>query len=139
MKVPDVNNPVTRKAMCPIKNPLYEEVASSIGIEFPLYIANIGQSSITNQTVITLAYHRRARFDCPSCGEKDLRVHSKRFRRIKHFDDLNNETIITVFHPRVPCPKCGVKTVVFGWVDRHSNVTTIGKSKADSLDEVNAT
>lgn len=67
---------------------------------------------------------------CPTCGEKAVMHDYSSNQRWRHLDTMQFETIIEARIPRCRCKKCGVKTTLVPWAERHSRFTILFEAVA---------
>ncbi|MDR2406171.1 MAG: transposase family protein [Deltaproteobacteria bacterium] len=127
------NDPDTKMILCPAHNEYYLKLAQMIGIKFPMYISHWDVDSDKLETIITIKFHREARFSCPVCGEENLKVYNRFTRRAKTLGFYNYRTVIKFHHPRIKCPNCGLKSVALDWITPGASITNVVKAKIIAL------
>jgi transposase len=119
----DITNPITYGVLYPPKGKIYYSLSKMLDIQFPMYLDALDVDFEKFRATFKVAYHPKAPFCCPNCGEKDLKVQSHHLRNIKSLDFLNFETYIKLNHPNVKCPNCAIKAIDLGFVEYRSNIS----------------
>jgi predicted RNA-binding Zn-ribbon protein involved in translation (DUF1610 family) len=94
-----------------------------LGIELPLYVEKVDINFKKHKVLAFVSYYPDSTFTCPVCGAEDLLIHSHRMRNIQTLDVLNFKGFVRLKHPKVLCPKCGVKPIELPFVRIRSTLS----------------
>jgi len=87
------------------------------------YVESVEFDCQAGKVVLHLNFHAGGFFTCGSCGRQGCRVYDASRRYWRHLDFLQYKTYFCAPHPRVECPRCGVRQSEVSWARPRSSYT----------------
>ena len=91
----------------------------------PWHVEEIEMDEAGQEIHVMVEMRAGSKLACPSCGRAGYSVKDRRPRAWRHLDTCQFKTLVHGCLPRIPCPKCGVKTVEPPWAQKHSRFTLL--------------
>jgi transposase len=86
-----------------------ETFQAALGLKEPWFVAGSRFDAAAKRLDIDIAFDKRARFTCPSCGAADCPVYDARPLTWRHLNFWQHQTYLNARVPRVHCEACGVR------------------------------
>lgn len=102
-----------------------ELFAAALGVNEPLYIAELEFKPAEGELHIHMNFRRGGRFACPNCGETDLPVHDTAAKTWRHLNFFQYKCYIHLRNPRVKCSNCGERLWMPPWARKQSGFTAL--------------
>jgi transposase len=124
-----------------MKETLEEFYTNLLGVIDPWEVASIIRDSKNKEVIARVTLKSGVPLLCPIC-KNPAKLHDHRYRRWRHLDSCNHQTIVEADVPRVKCPEHGVKQLPVTWAIKGSRFTAEFEStvllwlKCDSISTV---
>lgn len=100
-----------------------ELFSEALWLEEPWHIDRSRLDAETGVLALHLAFDAGGLFSCGSCGEQGCKAYDTAMREWRHLDFLQHRTVLRAPHPRVKCPRCGVRQAAIPWARPRSAYT----------------
>ncbi len=112
--------------------------SEALELRDPWYVERSEFDAGERSLILDLGFNAGGSFACGACGERGCKAYDTARKERRHLDFLQYRTYVRAPHPRVECPRCGVRQAGVPWARPRSAYTLAFEFRVSELLALNS-